>query len=145
MSDSIEYQAGAALVDDGIEFKVPFYFGRKITFNIKPLRPGTNVRISQKISKLKSVDMDNPTINEFLEKGSNIEIIAGIIATAIINQRFFKKWKYRLIKWILLNHTENMQDLYQYYLLVQRQSGPVFFYHIMGLTPAMNFLKKEEK
>lgn len=145
MKESIEYQAGAALVDDGMEFDIPFYFNKKIRLNIKPLKPGTNVRISQKITKLKEVDAKNPTINEFLEKGGNTKIIAGIIATAVINRDIFKMWKYRWLKWLLLNCTQDMEYLYQYFLIVQRQSGPLFFYRIMGLTPAMNFLMKQEK
>lgn len=145
MSENIEYQAGAALIGDGIEFDIRFYFGKKIRLNIKPLKPGTNVRISQKVTQLQKVDGENPTIQEFLEKGSNISIIAGIIATAVINSHFFKRWKYRLIKWLLLNCTEDMSHLYNYFLIVQRQAGPVFFYRIMGLTPAMNFLEKAEE
>jgi len=142
--NNIEYQAGAALVHEGIKFNIPFYFGKKISLTVKPCTPGTNVRISQKILKLKKINQDNPTIQEFLEKGSNTKIIAGIIATAIINQEIFKMWKYRLLKWLLLYKTENMEYLYLYFLIVQRQMGPVFFYRIMRLTPAMNILMKKE-
>ncbi len=142
----IEYQAGATLVDEGISFDVPFFFGKKITLTIKPLKPGTNVRISQKVLTLEDVDMENPTIQEFLQKGKNIKIIAGIIATAVINMELFKLWKYRFIKLLMLYKTEDMEYLYNYFLIAQRQAGPVFFYRIMESTPAMNFLmKKEEK
>ena len=145
MKENIEYQAGAALVDDGICFDVPLWFGLKKKLTIKPLKPGTNVRISMKVTQLENVDLDHQTINEFLDKGKNIKVIAGIIATAIINMELFKLWQYRLIKWLLLYRVEDMRFLFSYWNLVQRQMGADRFFFIMASTPAMNFLKKKMK
>lgn len=143
MEKNIEYQAGAALVDDGIKFSVDGWFGKKISFTIRPARPGTIARISQRSTLLEPVD--EGTIQEFMASGKNLRVIAGIIATAIINSEIHKLWKYQFIKWFILNRTKDITHLYSYLLLVQRQMGPVFFYHIMSLTPAMNYLKKAEK
>nr|WP_319268309.1 hypothetical protein [uncultured Draconibacterium sp.] len=142
MKETVEYQAGSALVHDGIKFKVPFLLGSKITLCIKPCLPGTNVRISQKIEQLDKVDVDNPTVQEFMSNGENINHIAGIIATAIVNRKVFRMPLYRFYKWLMLDKVESMEHLYQYFLLVQRQMGPLFFYRIMELTPAMNYLTK---
>lgn len=141
MKETTEYQAGAALVDEGIEFDIDGFRGKKIRLTVKPTRPGAIVRISQKIIKLEPVN--EGTIQEFLQKGRNIKIIAGIIATAVINKEFFKMWKYKFIKWLVLNRTKDMEHLFNLFLIVQRQMGPVFFYRIMSLTPAMNYLKKK--
>ncbi|MDX9781336.1 MAG: hypothetical protein RBT66_09905 [bacterium] len=140
---STEYQAGAALIDEGIQFKTEPVFGRKITLTIRPSRPGTIARISQKVTLLESVDEGN--IQEFMQKGKNLKIIAGIIATAIINREVSRAWKYRWYKWLLLNRVPDMAHLYSYFLLVQKQMGPGFFFLIMSLTPAMNYLKKRTK
>lgn len=143
MEKNIEYQAGAALVDDGIKFSVDGWFGKKISFTIRPARPGTIARISQRSTLLEPVD--EGTIQEFMASGKNLRVIAGIIATAIINSEIHKLWKYQFIKWLILNRTKDITYLYSYLLLVQKQMGPVFFYRIMNLTPAMNYLKKAEK
>ena len=137
-----EYQAGAAIVDEGISFKTEKVFGIPITLTIRPSRPGTIVRISQKISLMDPIE--EATIQEFLQKGKNLETIAGIIATAIVNKEFFKMWKYRWYKWLLLNRIPDASHLYSYFLIVQKQTDPQFFFLIMGLTPAMNYLRKKE-
>lgn len=139
-----EYFAGATLVNEGIEFDIPF-FGRKKTYNIKPLKPGTIVRISMLITKLQPIEDSENIISEFLAKGKNLKIIAKIIATSIINRNVFKMWKFRFYMWLLLDHVENIEYLYSYFLIVQRQMHPVFFYRIMSLTPAMNFLMKKAR
>ncbi len=138
-----EYQAGAALVDEGIDFKTEPVFGTPVKLTIRPSRPGTIARISQKVTLLESVDEGN--IQEFMQKGKNLKIIAGIIATAIINREVSRAWKYRWYKWLLLNRVPDMAHLYSYFLLVQKQMGPGFFFLIMSLTPAMNYLKKRMK
>ncbi|WP_372932446.1 hypothetical protein [Mariniphaga sediminis] len=141
--ENAEYQAGAALVDEGIEFSIEPVFGKPVTLTIRPARPGTIVRISQKITLLDEIE--EGTIREFMQKGKNLKVIAGIIATAIVNREFFKMWRYRWYKWLLMNRVKDTEHLYSYFLLAQRQLGPQFFFLIMNLTPAMNFLKKREK
>lgn len=138
-----EYQAGAALVDEGIDFDVPGVFQKKITLTIKPQKPGSIVRISMLITKLEQIE--EGSIQEFLLKGKNLKIIAAIIATAIINTEFFKMWKYRWYYWLMLKRVKDLAHLYSYFLLVQRQMGGQFFFLIMALTPAMNYLMKQEK
>ena len=145
MNNNTEYQAGAALVNDGIKFPVSLWFGIKVHLNIKPCKPGTVVRISQKILQLEKVDVDHPTVQEFMGSGNNIKTIAGIVATAVINREFLKGWQYLPVKWLILNRVEDMEHLYSYFLLVQRQMGPLFFYRIMELTPAMNYLKRRDQ
>lgn len=138
-----EYQAGATLVDEGIDFKTEPVFGKPVKLTIRPARPGTIARISQKTTLLDEIE--EGSIQEFMSKGKNLKIIAGIIATAIVNREVFKMWKYRWYKWLLLNRVKDSAHLYSYFLLVQKQMGPQFFFLIMSLTPAMNYLKKREK
>ncbi len=140
--NAAEYQAASVLADEGVSFQTEKVLWRPITLTIRPVRGGTIARISQKISRLEPIE--EATIQEFLQKGKNIKIIAGIIATAIINQEIFKMWKYRWYKWLLLNRIKDLSHLYTYFLLVQKQMEPQFFFLIMNLTPAMNHLKKRE-
>ena len=138
-----EYQAGSALIDEGIEFSIPGIFKKKI-FTIKPLKPGTIVRISQLVTKLEPISEGDLAAHELMSKGKNLKVIAEIIATAIINREFFKRWKFFYYRWMLLNKVENIQYLHSYLLLVYRQMSADHFFFIMALTPAMNFLKKRE-
>lgn len=139
-----EYHAGAALVDEGIKFNTePVFFGKPVTLSIRPLRPGTIIRISQRVALLD--DIEEGSIPEYLKKGDNLKIIVDIIATAIVNKEFFKKWKYHWYRWLLLNRVKSVTHLYNYFLLVQKQMGPQFFFLIMGLTPAMNYLRKRDQ
>ncbi|MCK9592713.1 MAG: hypothetical protein M0Q91_11980, partial [Methanoregula sp.] len=52
----MEYQAGAALVDDGITFKIPFIFGTKLKLKVRPIRGGTLIRMSMQVAKMKPVN-----------------------------------------------------------------------------------------
>lgn len=143
MSNSIEYKAGAALVDDGIFFKVPLIFGLHAKLEIKPLRPGTIVRICQEMTKIEAIDEKENQLQEFLAKGKNLKHIASIISHAVINQQIFKRWKYRYYRWILLNRTESLKAMYSYMGIVYRQMDASQFFFIMALTPAMNHLTKK--
>jgi hypothetical protein len=42
-----QYEAGAVLLDEPIRFKVKWWFGINIPMGIRPLKPGTIVKISQ--------------------------------------------------------------------------------------------------
>src|SRR6056297_3106806 len=101
--EKTEYQAGASLVEDGIKFQINGIFGGKKTLTIKPLKPGTVVRVSQLAGKIQEVNEHNNMSQELLANGKNLKFIAGIVAHAIINQRFFKKCKFRYYRWLLLN------------------------------------------
>jgi hypothetical protein len=138
-----EYQAGATLINEGIDFTIPGIFSKK-TFSIKPLKPGTIVKISQYIATLEPISEDDMAVQELLTKGKNLNVIADVIATAIINREITQRWKFRYYRWLLLNKVENLQYLYSYLLLVYRQMSAEHFFFIMALTPAMNYLKKRE-
>lgn len=143
MNETKEYQAGATLVDDGIKFPIKGIFGRKKELTIKPLRPGTIIRISKELTKLKPIDDTATMIQETMAKGENLKAIAAVISYAIINREFFKAWKFRYYRWLLLNRCDNLQDLYAYLKLVYRQMSAEHFFFIMALTPAMNYLTKQ--
>lgn len=143
MTKEVEYRAGAALVDEGISFDVDGIFSKKKRLIIRPLRPGSIVRISMRVSKLE--DIQEASISEFLAKGRNLKLIAEIITIAVINQEFFKRWKFPFIRWLLLNRTKDLRYLYEYFQLVMVQSAPEFFFLLMSSTPTMNYLKKNEK
>lgn len=139
-----EYQAGSVLVDDGIQFEIPGWLVKKIRLTIKPLKPGTMVRISQLAGKLEPVNESASMSQELLAKGGNLKIIAGIIAHAIINRRNLKGWKFRYYRWLMLNRVKDLRHLYAYLNIVFRQMSAEHFFFIMALTPAMNYLKRKE-
>lgn len=144
MIENKEYQAGATLVNEGISFEIPGIFRKKVSLEIKPLKPGTIVRISQLVSKLETIDQDDMAIQQLLSKGKNLKIMADVVATAAINQEFFSRWKFRYYRYLLLSKVESLQYLYSYLLLVYRQMSAEHFFFIMALTPAMNYLKKKK-
>ena len=132
------------MIDEGIEFSIPGIFNNKVNLSIKPLRPGTIVRISRLITKLEPIMEGEMAIQELLKKGGNLKVMADVVATAIINKEFFKRWKFLYYRYLLLNRVESLKYLYSYLLLVYRQMSAEHFFFIMALTPAMNFLKKRE-
>jgi hypothetical protein len=142
MKENLEYQAGAALVDEGIRFDVPGIFTGKVSLEIKPLKPGTIARLGMLASKLEQIE--ESTVQELLRKGKNISVIAEMIAVAVINQQIFKKWKLKYYKWLLLNRVESMKYLYAYMNLVYRQMSAEHFFFIMALTNGMNHLKTKQ-
>lgn len=144
MSDSMEYKAGSALVDDGIFFKIPLIFGLNAKLEIKPLKPGTIVRICQEMTKIEAIDEKENQLQEFLAKGKNLKHIAAIISHAVINQSLVKKWKFRYYRWLMLNRTESLKAMYAYMGIVYRQMDAQQFFFIMALTPAMNHLMKKQ-
>jgi len=143
--ENIEYQAGLILVEDGIQIKVPTFFGRKTTLTIKPLKPGTIVRIGMEANKLEAINSEANMIQELLSKSDNIKCMAAIVAHALVNQEITKKWKFRYYQWLMLNKVENMKYLYSYVNLVYRQMSSEHFFFIMALTPAMNYLTKRKE
>jgi hypothetical protein len=136
-------EAAAALLGDPVYFQVPFYFGINIKLGIRPLLPGTMVRINKILTKLR--DIETGDIYEVFEKGDNIVPIAEALATAVINDNIFKMWKYRWYRWLMLHRTESTKHLYYNYLLLLKQADPEFFFLIMELTPALKMLRKRMK
>lgn len=139
---NIPYEAGATLVDEGIIFKVPFYLGLKLTFNIKPLKPGTIARAGMHVCQMEIIDPNNNMSSEMFLKSKNIHHIASIMAHAVINCNIFKMWKFLFYKWIFMSRVESMQCLFDYFLIVVRQSDPSRFFFIMDLTRRIPTMEK---
>ncbi|HQE53251.1 MAG TPA: hypothetical protein PLD74_12895 [Prolixibacteraceae bacterium] len=136
-----QYQAGAAIVDEGIKFKVPLFWGIKKTFLIRPLRPGTLVRISQQQARMKPLVEDENMVHELLGKGTNLRHVATMIALAAINRPILSRIKLWWYRWILLNYTEKTADMFAYQSLVLRQMDAQFFFLIMASAKKMTFLE----
>lgn len=139
----VEYQAGSAIVDEGMFFKIPFWFGTKLKLTVKPLKPGTIVKISQVVTLLKKIDDADANVQEALRSGANLKAICRILALGCTNSR----WKIAMLSgWlsrVLLWRVPNTQELFAYLSLVYRQVGAQHFFFIMALTGGMNFLEKK--
>ena len=96
------------------------------------------------MTKIKPIDSKEDQLQEFLAKGDNIRHIASIIAHAVINREFFKRWKFFYYRWLLLNRTRGLKEMNAYFSLVFRQMDASQFFFIMALTPALNHLMKKE-
>lgn len=141
-----EYQAGATLVDEGITFKVPLYFGIKVPLTIRPLRGGTLVRISQEVALMDDIDVENQNmIQELLKNGHQLKRIASVIAHAVINREFYKRPLFRFYRWLILNRVENLSYIFSYLSLVYRQIDAEHFFFIMASAKRMNHLAKKTK
>lgn len=141
--NDIEYQAGATLVDQGITFDIPYFFGRTKRFRIRPLRPGTIVKMGMEVSRMRSVDDSENMLHELFEKSGNIPRFASMLAHAVINREITQMWKFRYYRWLFLNRVESMDNLYNLFLLTIRQMGPDRFFFIMALTKRMNLMAKK--
>ena len=136
---SIPYEAGSTLVHDGISFPVPFIFGTKLKIKIRPLLPGTIVRESMEVMKLKKAPSE--TIDGLLDAGTNYKIFARMIAIAHINNRKPGTMLTRLLTWILLWKIKSPADMLAYVAIVYRQMDANRFFFIMVLTKGMNYLE----
>lgn len=138
-----QYEAGSTILGDGIKFRIPFWFGTKLTLTIRPLHPGTIVKISQQSTKIKDVFEDENMINELMKTGDNLRVFCRIVALGATNNpmkiRLFAGWLTRVLMW----RVKSTQELYSYVSLVYRQMGAEHFFFIMTLTKGMNFLKKK--
>lgn len=138
-----QYEAGSTLLGDGIKFSIPFWLGTKLTLNIRPLHPGTIVRISQQSTKISDVYEDENMINELMKTGDNLKIFCRIVALGVLNNpvkiRMLAGWLTRVLMW----RVTSTQELFSYVSLVYRQMGAEHFFFIMTLTKGMNFLKKK--
>lgn len=137
----LQQEAGAALLDQSAKFKVRWRFGIMIPMGIRPLRPGTIVRLSQESTRLKDVSDSENMIHEMLRTGGNLRVIARMAAVAILNRpgRF---WLTGMLSRLLLKRVESMEELFTLMALVYRQMGAEHFFFIMQLTSGMNFLRK---
>lgn len=138
-----QYQAGSTLLDEGIKFKIPFWLGTKLTLNIRPLHPGTIVKISQQAALLESVNEGEQMVAELMRSGGNLRRMCRIIALAALNSpgsMWMAPWLTRVLMW----RVRSTVELFGYTSLVYRQMGAEHFFFIMTLTKGMNFLRKRE-
>jgi hypothetical protein len=141
--ESMEYQAGATLVDEGITFTVPIVDKIQRKFKIRPLKAGTIVKISQQVTKINQLQESDNMIQEMLEKGANLKPISKILAYAVLNNPVKIALFGRLLSHTLLWKVENMERLLANMTLAYRQMGAQHFFFIMALTKGMNFLEKK--
>lgn len=140
-----QYEAGAAIMGDPIKFKIPFWFGTRLTLGIRPLKPGTIVRISQQTSRLIDVEESENMIHEMMKAGGNLKIFVRILALAILNHPVKIKLFAGVLSRILLWRVPSTSELFAYVNLVYRRMGAEHFFFIMTLTKGMTFLKKRTK
>jgi len=138
-----QYQAGSTILDEGVKFKIPFWFGTKLTLNISPLKPGTIVKISQQAAMLEDVNEGEQMVAELMRTGGNLRRFCRIIALAALNapgRMWLAPWLSRVLMW----RVRSTPELFGYTSLVYRQMGAEHFFFIMTLTKGMNFLRKKE-
>lgn len=138
---NIEQQAGSTLLGKGYEFQVKGLLRKKVTLKMPPLTAGTIARISTEITKLDEINEQNSMSQELLSKGNNIKVIASCIAYALINQEFFKRWKFWYYRTLILRC--DLTEIHAYWNLLKKRSSHEHFFFIMTSTPAMNYLKKK--
>lgn len=138
-----EYQAGATIIGDGIKFRIPFWFGTRLTLNIRPLHPGTIIRISQQTTRIVDVDEGENMITELMKSGENMRVFCRIVALAALNNRLKIRLFTGMLTSVLMWRVKSLQELFAYSSLVYRQIGAEHFFFIMTLTKGMNFLKKK--
>ena len=141
----LQQEAGATLLNEPIKFRIPFWFGTRLTLGIRPLRPGTIVKISQQTARLTDVEESENMIHEMMKAGGNLRVFARILALAILNDpvriRLFARPLTRVIMW----RVPSLAEMFAYVSLVYKQMGAEHFFFIMTLTKGMSFLKRRTK
>lgn len=141
----IPYQAGAALLNEPIKFKVPFLFGRKLTFGIRPQHPTTMVRIGMAETRLAEIDETENMMHELLQKSKNYKVFCRIIALGILNSPLKIFLFSKLLAWYLGWFVESSKEIYSYTMLIYKQTYPEHFFFTMALTGGMNMMKKKQE
>lgn len=138
----LQREAADALLDQGSKFKVRWIFGIMLPLQIRPLRPGTIVRLSRESTYLTEVNESENMIHEMLRTGGNLRVMAHMAATAIINRpgRF---WLVGPLARLLLKRVENTSEIFTLMAMVYKQMGAEHFFFTMQLTAGMNFLRKK--
>lgn len=138
-----QFAAGQTLLNEPVKFKVKWWFGIKLPMGIRPLHPGTIVKISQQETRLKDVNESENMIHEMLVTGANLRVFCRIVALAILNNpvkiALFTGMLTRLLMW----RVETTQELFGLTAITYRQMGAEHFFFTMQLTKGMNFLKKK--
>lgn len=139
-----EYQAGATVVDEGISFKIPFWFGTKLKLTIRPIRGGTLVKMSMQVTKLKPINENESMVQEMLRSADNIRPICRIIALGCLTRSQIKTKLFAgILTNILLWKVESMEEMFAYLSIVYRQMSPQHFFFIMALTKGMNWMERK--
>ena len=143
--ESMEYQAGATLVNQGITFDVPIIGKIPCRLKIRPIKGGTIIYMSMQATKIKQIEESENMIQEMLSKGENLKPISRILAYAVLNNWILIPLFGRLLSYFLLWKVENMERLLAYMTLAYRQMSAQHFFFIMALTKGMNYLEKKTK
>ena len=144
-ASQIPFEAGDILLNQGIRFKVPFFFWLKLPLTIRPLHPGTIIAISQQVLKLKQVDEAENMVVELLKAGENLKTHCKIVAIGALNNPVKIKLFSRFLTWLLQWRVKDNTELLAYVSLVYKQLDAERFFFIMTLTKGMNFLNRKEK
>lgn len=140
---AVEYQAGSTLVDEGIRFRLPLLWGMNLRLTVRPLRPGTIIRISQQVTRMEQINEGEAMVQEMLRTGGNLRHACRIVALACLNSR----WRVALLSGVLARMIEwkvrNVEELFAYVSVACRQMGAQHFFFIMALTKGMNFLERK--
>jgi len=141
--NQIPFESGSVLLDQGIRFKIPFFFWLKLPLTIRPLRPGTITAISQQVLLLEQVEESENMVQELLKTGNNLAIHCRIVAIGAMNGPFMIPLFTRIITWLLKWKIKSTAELLAYVSIVYRQMDAERFFFIMTLTKGMNFLNKK--
>jgi len=137
-----QYEAGAVLIREPIKFKIPFYFGTKLTLSIRPLTPNTITRVSMQESKLVEVSVSDNMIKELMKAGKNTKIFCRMIAYSHLDGTIKTKLFGKILTFFIGEFVQSNEHLFNYMMIVYKQMNAEHFFFIMQLTKGMNFLKK---
>lgn len=143
--ENTAYEAGKAILKQGIRIKIPFFFWLKIPLVIKPLHPGTVVHLAMQYEKLQDIDDSNNMITELLRVGKNLKIHSKMVAMAALNGPVKIALFSRFIAWVIRWGVKDNEEMLAYVSIVYKQMDPERFFFITTLTKGMNILSKKEK
>jgi hypothetical protein len=112
------------------------HWGFTFRFQVCPITTEQIILIGRESAKMKDIPPDAELFPGMLEHAKNLRYAANSVAIAVLSSN----WKRRLFKRLVSRMIKKapLEDVFTLYLMINKQSNPVFFYRIMALAMGLN-------
>lgn len=112
------------------------HWGITFRFQVRPITTEQVILIGRESAKMKEIPADAELFPGMLEHAKNLSYAANSVAIAVLksglSRRLFKRFVSAMIR------KAPLEDVFTLYLMINKQSNPVFFYRIMALAMGLN-------
>ena len=112
------------------------HWGLTFKFQIRPITTEQVVLIGRESAKMKDIPPDAELFPGMLEHAKNLKYASNSVAIAVLSSGWKRACFKRLVSGMI--RKAPLEDLFTLYLMINKQSNPVFFYRIMALAMGLN-------